>query len=108
MQKNNNSISIGWLSNGFWNNSTIEYFPELLQLNTIKYSNIDELLLLFNSIQQLQHINYQKKLIDIIMNDIIPSINIFDNNSKEYINLYKMIFTIVQVLNPNLPTLVSN
>ncbi|XP_044001614.1 uncharacterized protein LOC122847822 [Aphidius gifuensis] len=107
-QKNNNSISTGWLSNGFWNNSTIEYFPEFIKLNTINYKNINELLLLFNSIQQLQHINYQKKLIDIIINDIIPSINNFDNNSKEYINIYKMIFTIVQVLNPNLPTLVSN
>ncbi|XP_063976697.1 uncharacterized protein LOC135162310 [Diachasmimorpha longicaudata] len=101
------SVAKGWLQNGIWNQTSYKYFLMFTEPLTIQYSDKNELLSLFVMIQRLQQTLYQKDLNDLIINSVIPFMKTLDPSSEEYLYLYKMIFSIAHVLNPQLPVLVK-
>lgn len=101
------SVASGWLRNGIWNQSSYEYFSMFTEPLAIQYSNKSELLSLFAMSQRLQLTLYQRNLNDLIVTIVLPLMKTLDPSSEEYLHLYKMIFTIAQVLNPRPPVLVK-
>ena len=73
----------------------------------IRYSSRAQLILLFDVTQQLQRAKYQEVLVHYLLHKVIPDAKTFlDSNSKELSEVYKMCFTIIQVLNPKPTVLV--
>lgn len=73
----------------------------------IRYTNKDQLLLFFDIMQKFQYIQYYNDLIKIILEDILPNMEIFfDYTQLEYVKIYKMISILYQGLDPKIPILV--
>ncbi|XP_015431260.1 PREDICTED: uncharacterized protein LOC107187631 [Dufourea novaeangliae] len=103
----NDSDMAGWMSNGIWNLFYTRYFEGISKVQCIQYTSRNQLLSFFEMTQQLQQIQYVKDLVDIISEEILPSITVsFDSAKPEYIKIYKMICILCQGLNPKIPVLV--
>nr|XP_012231616.1 PREDICTED: uncharacterized protein LOC105677515 [Linepithema humile] len=101
------SLARGWMSNGFWNVSCIEYVKNFSKVYNIKYSSKKQLLSLYEAMQRLQRTEYRNTLIGIILRDVIPAVKSnIDPTSAEYARAYKTIFVLCQDLNPEVPVLV--
>jgi len=103
----NFSLATGWMSNGIWNISSIEYFKNFSKAYNIRYCNKKQFLSLYEAIQKLQRTKYLNTLIQIILRDVIPTIKSnIEPTSTEYAQAYKTMFILYQGLNPELPVLV--
>ncbi|XP_043284272.1 uncharacterized protein [Venturia canescens] len=100
-------LSRSWSAHGVWNRFGPDCFPNTMGLTCIRYSNKTELSSFFKLNQRLQLCSYQKSLLDLLVEKILPSLDKhLDGSSSQYCEVYKIIFTIAQVINPRIPTLV--
>ncbi|XP_012340700.2 uncharacterized protein LOC105735176 [Apis florea] len=95
------------MSNGIWNLLYNSNFEGMSEICCIRYTNKDQLLLFFDIMQKFQYIQYYNDLIKIILEDILPNMEIFfDYTQLEYVKIYKMISILYQGLDPKIPILV--
>lgn len=74
----------------------------------IRYSSRAQLASLFDAIQKLQRTKYREVLINYLLHKVIPHVkNSLKPDSKEFVEAYKMSYTIIQILNPKVPVLVK-
>ncbi|KAG7205443.1 hypothetical protein KM043_007435 [Ampulex compressa] len=100
-------LSKNWMSNGIWNKFCIRNFEGISKAHCIRYSSDAQLLLFFETMQELQQTCYLKHLINIILRTVVPKLkHSFDPENPEHILAYKMIWILHQGLNPKLPVLV--
>lgn len=63
-------------------------------------------MLFYDFIQKIQRKLYETELMELLMQTVIPQLKeLFDPTSKEFVETYKMIATVVQILNPTVPVL---
>ncbi|XP_068967300.1 uncharacterized protein [Bombus flavifrons] len=95
------------MSNGLWNLLYNQNLEGISKICCTRYTNKDQLLLFFDVVQQVQHIQYYDDLMKIIAEDVLPNMNIFlDCTQLEYVKIYKMISILYQGLNSKIPILV--
>ncbi|XP_012269286.2 uncharacterized protein LOC105693681 isoform X3 [Athalia rosae] len=96
-----------WKFNGIWNETYITSLEGLSRTCCIRYANKNQLLMLFEFMQGIQQFKYHTSLIDLLINDVIPSVrDTMQPKSEEYVNAYKMISMISNILHMKVPVLV--
>jgi hypothetical protein len=72
----------------------------------MRYSDKNQLIVFYDFIQKIQRDTYEIELIELLMMAVIPKLKeSLDPTSREFAQMYKMIVTVVQILNPTVPVL---
>ncbi|XP_046745378.1 uncharacterized protein LOC124410799 [Diprion similis] len=96
-----------WRLNAIWNEVCIPSFKEMSRVCYIRYANKNQLLVLFELMQRIQQLKYQAMLVNLLNREVVPLIrDTFQPNSEEYVEAYKMISIISNLLNQTVPVLV--
>ncbi|XP_046482050.1 uncharacterized protein [Neodiprion pinetum] len=96
-----------WRLNAVWNEACIPNFKEMSRVCYIRYANKNQLLVLFELMQRIQQLKYQATLVNLLNSEVVPSIrDTLEPNSEEYVEAYKMISIISNLLHQTVPVLV--
>ncbi|KAJ8687888.1 hypothetical protein QAD02_023683 [Eretmocerus hayati] len=95
-----------WISNGIWNYFCVSDLKGFFGSHCTRYSDRAQLVSFYDFVQKIQRNVYEIELINVLLRLVLPKLReLFDPCSQEFINLYKMIVTIAQIVNPKVPIL---
>lgn len=81
-------------------------FIDIFGSHVTRYSDRNQLLLFYSLIQSVQRKSYERDLVELLLTTVIPKLKeLIDPSSQEFIEVYKMMATVTQILNPRVPIL---